>query len=380
MTRVLWFDDQYKDMEQFAIQAENQGFDLEGYESAEEGIKFLEDNFERIDLVLLDGLFYEKKIKGTVNEKGIGNVITKIIELRTKKNIPFFVLSGQDKFTVGDNSLLKAHDTRSYNKKNPAEIENLFQDMKEKVKSLPYFQIKQKYHNVFELCENNYLGTKELNRALKIIKDIEKPENINNQQDSLTPIRKILESIFKKLNSIGLIPDEIQNNAGNFNGASIFISGNNNNYIFKEMLIDPVISECIRFLVVFTQDASHNEGNKLKADSYLSNSSNTFLYRSLCFSTIEILEYFKQFLDENSNKSKNLLKWSLKAQDNRLYEGIIQQDEKRNYYCGTFLLNYKLVDQNYTVGQKIKIVEVVENSSDRTKIYYPNYASKFNLI
>jgi hypothetical protein len=373
MTRVLWFDDQYKDMQQFVTRAEIQGFELEGFESAEEGIKFLDNNFERIDLVLLDGLFYEKKIKGTVNEKGMGNVIAKINELKTKKNIPFFVLSGQDKFTKGDNSLLIANDIRSYDKKNPTQIEELFQDMKEKVKSLPDFLIKQKYHNVFKLCEDNYLGTKELNRALKIIKDIENPENINNQQDSLTPIRKILESIFKKLNSIGLIPDEIQNNTGNFNGASIFISAKNANYIYNEMLIDPVISECIRFLVVFSQDASHNEGNILNADSYLSDSSNTFLYRSLCFSTIEVLEYLKPFIDDNSDKETNQLKWSLK---NEVLIGTIKQDNERNYHCDNYLLNYKLVEEKYKIGQKIKILEAVQNIKQRTKNYYPYYASR----
>ena len=40
MTKVLWFEDQYKDLEQFKIQAENQGFLLEGYESAEKSCSF----------------------------------------------------------------------------------------------------------------------------------------------------------------------------------------------------------------------------------------------------------------------------------------------------------------------------------------------------
>ena len=122
MIKVIWFDDQYKDLEQFKIRAENQGFDLEGYESAEEGIKVLKKKYQAFDLILLDGLFYKNKgqEKGTVSVEGIGNVIREIHELRTKKIFPYFVLSGQDKFTKEENTLLKANSARCYDKKNPA--------------------------------------------------------------------------------------------------------------------------------------------------------------------------------------------------------------------------------------------------------------------
>ena len=72
-------------------------------------------------------------------------------------------------------------------------------------------KLKHKYPNSIAVCDDNYIGKKEFSRVFQIIKDIENPESIINQQDSLVPIRKVLESIFKKLYTIGLIPNEIQN-------------------------------------------------------------------------------------------------------------------------------------------------------------------------
>ena len=181
-------------------------------------------------------------------------------------------------------------------------------------------------------------------------------EKINNQQDSLSPLRKILESIFKKLNAIGLIPDEIQNNPGAINGASIFLSGTHNSYKYNEELIHPVISESIRHLISLTQDASHNEGTKLKADSYLIDSSNTFLYQSLCFSMLEVLEYLKTFIDNNADKSINESKWELKD-------------------------NSSIVPGNWISGQVIRIAEngygtfQPDNSIERITIHHTMVSS-----
>ena len=63
MYKVLWIDDQYQDAEMvhFAIDAENEGLLLDGYSSYEEGFEVLEKNLEQYDIILLDGLLFEKK-------------------------------------------------------------------------------------------------------------------------------------------------------------------------------------------------------------------------------------------------------------------------------------------------------------------------------
>lgn len=80
---------------------------------------------------------------------------------------------------------------------------------------------------------------------LPLVRHIEYPENIANQQEALVPMLKILEALFKKLNSIGLIPDEIQNGMGRINKASKFLAGKNENYKYHQELISPVVAETL---------------------------------------------------------------------------------------------------------------------------------------
>ena len=38
-----------------------------------------------------------------------------------------------------------------------------------------------------------------------------------------------------------------------------------------------------------------------------------------------------------------------------LYQGIIEKDEKGNYFCGPYLLDYKFTEANFKLGDKISI-------------------------
>jgi hypothetical protein len=311
---ILWIDDEHNDeaLLPFILQAEQQDIILDGYGSFKEGFNALETNINYYDVILLDALFFEDENSKTPNPVGLGSAIQKINELKNKKTFPYFVLSGQTHFTDVTNPILEAFKLRCYNKKNPEDVKELLQNIKKEAEQQVITQLKHKFSNAFSLCEDKYLGSKEFARVLQLIKDIENPENISNQQDALLPMRKVLEAIFKKLNSIGLIPDKIQNGSGAINGASFFLAGNNKDYNYKEELIHPVIAESIWHLLGLTQDASHNEGSKLGADTYLSDSINSYLYQSLCFSLLEVLEYIKPFLDSNSDKKINQSKWELK--------------------------------------------------------------------
>ena len=66
---------------------------------------------ELYDVILLDGMFFEKKDQeiGTEDESGIGMAIRKINQLSSKKAFPWFVLSGKDKFTKSENMLLNPY-------------------------------------------------------------------------------------------------------------------------------------------------------------------------------------------------------------------------------------------------------------------------------
>lgn len=309
--KVLWIDDNAEEQDAFSESAYQHGLDINSYKTSKQGMEELVSNIEQYDAVILDAMVYNESEDENASLKGLFSSIKKINSLSERRKMPYFIFSAY----IDNDTYASAREMLSGERifiKSKDNLE-LFNAVKNDADKQEITQLKHKYPIPFSLCEDNYLGAKEFQRVLQIVKDIEDPEKIYNQQDSLSPLRKILESIFKKLNAIGLIPDEIQNNQGAINGASIFLSGSHKSYNYYEELIHPVISESIRHLISLTQDASHNEGKKLRADSYLSNSSNTFLYQSLCFSMLEVLEYFKPFFDEYSDKSINETKWGLIA-------------------------------------------------------------------
>ena len=56
-----------------------------------------------------------------------------------------------------------------------------------------------------------------------------------------------------------------------------------------------------------------------------------------------------------------------------VYTGIIEKDENNNFFCGEYLLDYKMVQAKHTVGDWITIKSRIENPSD---ISYNKYQKK----
>ena len=47
-----------------------------------------------------------------------------------------------------------------------------------------------------------------------------------------------------------------------------------------------------------------------------------------------------------------------------VFTGIIEKDENNNFFCGEYLLDYKMVQAKHAVGDWITIKSVIENPSD----------------
>jgi hypothetical protein len=63
-----------------------------------------------------------------------------------------------------------------------------------------------------------------------------------------------------------------------------------------------------------------------------------------------------------------------------IYTGIIEKDDKGNYFCGEFLLDYKMVSANFKIGDKITIKTIIENPSDISYDTYPKKSKNFALF
>jgi len=60
-----------------------------------------------------------------------------------------------------------------------------------------------------------------------------------------------------------------------------------------------------------------------------------------------------------------------------VYTGIMEQDENNNFFCGEYLLDYKMA-QKFTLGDWITIKSVIENPSDISYNQYPKKSKNFD--
>ncbi len=61
-----------------------------------------------------------------------------------------------------------------------------------------------------------------------------------------------------------------------------------------------------------------------------------------------------------------------------IFTGIIEKDENNNFFCGEFLLDYKMVQAKHAVGDWITIKSVIENPSDISFKKYPKKSKNFD--
>lgn len=368
MYEILWIDDQYKDsgMIQFIIEAENEGLILHGYTSFEEGFEALERNIDFYDVILLDGLFFEKKGQeaGTEDELGIGMAIAKINELKSRKYFPWFVLSGKDKFTKVENSLLKANNVRCFDKTNRNDIIELFKVIKTAAADQPDIQLKHKYSQLLETSSNELLGEEQYARLFSLIKDIENPAKLSYTEDLLNPIRKIIERMFIRLAEIGIIPDDIISNRGWINGSSLFLANKHLDYEQLEEIAPKVISENIHRLLNIIQDASHGDGDlKLRVDQYLRSTQTDYLYRSCVYLLFDILIWFKDLVYSNKDVEVNKSRWKRK-------------ENTEEWISGTII---RIVGNGFGVFQPDNDTDTIGIHPDMVKIYELNKGEEIKV-
>jgi hypothetical protein len=316
--KVLWVDDQCKEMEQFVIEADNEGIYLDGYRSYIEGFEILEKNLEKYDAILLDGLFFENKnqVEGTEDVVALGRAIGKINELKLKKAFPWFVLSGKEQFTKG-NSILEANKKRCFDKTNHKDVDELFQEIKKSADNLLDTQIKHDFQKVFEVCTEKYIGNDAQKPLMHILKSVKQPLNSFDDEFYFTQIRIILESMFRAANKQGLLHDKcIPGGKVNLTESSLFLTGENTKHLdvyCSEIHFSKIISESVKSIIFITGSASHTVApdikNNLNFSEFRKTVQTPYLLYSLTFQLMDILIWFKKYSDDNPDREKNKSYW-----------------------------------------------------------------------
>jgi len=66
-----------------------------------------------------------------------------------------------------------------------------------------------------------------------------------------------------------------------------------------------------------------------------------------------------------------------KMMNKGVYTGNIEKDEHGNFFCGEYLLDYKMVADSFSVGDLITIKTVIVNPSDKSYNLYPKKSRNF---
>lgn len=324
MYNVLWFDDQHDSLPIIKESAHINDIFLHGVSNAQDGIRLLEENFIKYDAVIVDGLFYRNANQhGEISsEEAFLEVARKLDKIQAMKIIPWFILSGQTSFTTESNPSVNVYrGGKVYDKlsnKSSDDLNSLWSDLKNEVNQET--QIFRNHESVFSFFTNDYLGEKYRPVLLNAIKLCNKLNSVDFEElrNSFVPLRKIIEQLFRYLNEIGIVPDEVYNGSGSFNKTSIYLSGIPDKYKIKEGLIPPVIGFLLKQVTQITQDSAHDIPGKLNlyVDNYIHQNKSTYLYRSTLYQLLELLEWFKKFVDICKQNGNDYQYWTIK--DNKV--------------------------------------------------------------
>jgi hypothetical protein len=321
---VLWFDDEYETLESISETALDYEIDLDGVSNAKDGIGKLKKDSSKYDAILLDGKFFTDNTKSgdEVNDKAFGEVIRFLSKLNDgERIIPWFVLSGQPSFVKEDHNLVELFkdDAADWGgdivyDKNDLEVDGkIFPAIVNAIESSNFFKIKQKYAEIFQIIESGLLPKEEKDRIWRAISNMENPKAIKNTEDLFNPLRKTLESIRLKLIELAIIPSDI-----NLNSFPYFLGGeaklkdkNGSEKIYKfSNPVSPLIVHLLKGLIPVVQDACHvDAGLKLSVDHYVQSNERSFLYRASTHQLLEVLIWFKKYVEQNPDKELNIKNW-----------------------------------------------------------------------
>lgn len=317
--KILWVDDEHDDeaLLPFILQAESQGIMLEGYGSFKEGFYALEANINNYDVILLDALFFEDENSETPNPAGLGSALQKINELRNRKSFPYFVLSGQTNFTDVTNPILEAFKIRCYNKKNSEDVKELLINIKIEADNQIITQIKHENQLLFNVLKEypNEVG----DTFITIFRNQKEGNTLFDDQLYFTQLRIILEHLFRKTNSIGLLHDacvQKGNNQVNLTESSLFLAGFDTKHLNVNCEIShfpKLIAENVKNIIHTTGAASHTSNvditQNIDIQAYRNEIISPYLLYSLAFQLMDVLIWFDSYSKKNNDVPTNKSYW-----------------------------------------------------------------------
>jgi hypothetical protein len=381
--KVIWFDDEFETLDLLREQAMLNGITLIGFSNAKDGILELEKNTFQYDAAIVDGKFFKNPEQSgdTMDDSALGDVARALDKLSDIKVLPWFILSGQISFTKEINSLARLYkDNVVYDKLNEEHLLNLWNDLKREAANQEDTQIRHKYKRVFEVCTKKYIGETANKDLLSILKKENSEKAFIDPNLYFNSLRKIMDDLFMAFNKYGVMPDVFVKPTVALNESSKFLSGSvEKGYKLDVAVFPKVVSDHVRSILAVCQPASHRS----EIDIFISQVNTPYLLLSVTYQLLDVLLWFKEFIDSNTDIAFNKTKYNLVDTSNssNAITGTIEQDESNNYHCGEIIINYTQFYKNgFKIGDTIRILKVANNTNELTMHLYPKRAVQTEKI
>ncbi|MBQ0029132.1 MAG: hypothetical protein KBT32_01695 [Bacteroidales bacterium] len=267
MYRVLWIDDEYEAMDAFIEKCKvMHNIEIVGFTTRKSGMDALKDAPNDWDAILLDARGKDESENEKVSLKGLRNAIDEINQLKSKRDIPYYIYTGQPDL-ASDNKQFEESFGTFYVKS--TDDEKLINQMLKDMSELPLRQIVNRYKDVFEAID--YLGMNEQSKEnlIGILKPLHFDQSKFDPKVHYNQIRQIIEQLFIALINWNIMPDVLKNNGEvNLNQCSLYLAGKPcNAYHIQDGeggIIPQNIENFIRQILDLCNDHSHSDENSDK--------------------------------------------------------------------------------------------------------------------
>lgn len=291
--KILWIDDKWEEMDSFKDVCElpKHGMEIVPCKYSVDGMRLFEKHLEEWSGVILDAKVLMDKDSKLDQLKGLTYSLKKIHELSHKREVPYYIFTGQPDTTSGT-AFAEEHYEHYYEKDH--DEEKLIEDIKRNADELGNTQIVHKYQTVFDTWPE---VRHDLLRILKVL------ENEDWQNNSiLNDIRKIMTNVVNYFYDKGLCG--VQHDGSNLGQCSKDIC-----QPYKEEIIPVYIQRSIHSLVAITNPGSH----RTVTDDDVAKGTALYLLRSLIFEMLNVLYWCRKM----SHIEKDLVLAAIELAKNR---------------------------------------------------------------
>ena len=387
---VIWIDDEWDTIGKAFIQIceKRHKIHIKAFKTRREGMDALEHNLKFWDAVILDAKAFNNSSTNEVADvDGLYEAIRQIERLKSKKHIPYFVLTRQP--DLMDDRIFEQSVGKFY-KKDTNGQSKLLADLKEEVGNSPRHQLKMQYNDVMERLYSLDIEAGET--ILDILEAMHFPNNHPDFDPNLyyNKLRQILEYNFRKANEYGILPDEcIPNGIVNLNQSYMYLSGRDAEVVgVRCSLPQAVFPKHLQKIVSLIL----NLGNNYSHTPIPEIINPRILLFSLALQTCEVTLWLDKYIDSNRDVDKNkkmCMKTEKKSKEAEKKDteindkkGIVEEISGNRGFChiGKYCISRKWVDANNCLGKTVEILKFDSNTNDKLKDDFPYFTIAVKII